>query len=203
MTKHSILASALALLLSATAAGAQGNAIKVEPANWWTGMKNPQVQLMLHSPNIGKMQPKVSGKGVTMGEVIKTNNPNYLFVTLNIGAKAAAGNVKIELTGTDGTKESVDFPLLERRKDSAKRQGFTSDDAIYLLMPDRFSNADPSNDTQSGMKEKADRNEPYGRHGGDLQGVINHLDYIKDLGMTALWMTPVMENDMPQSSYHD
>ncbi|MDY4520422.1 MAG: glycoside hydrolase family 13 protein [Bacteroidales bacterium] len=202
MTKHSILASALALLLSATAAWAQGNAIKVEPANWWTGMKNPQVQLMLHSPNIGKMQPKVSGKGVTMGEVIKTNNPNYLFVTLNIGAKAAAGNVKIELTGADGAKESVDFPLLERRKDSAKRQGFTSDDAIYLLMPDRFSNADPSNDTQSGMKEKADRNEPYGRHGGDLQGVINHLDYIKDLGMTALWMTPVMENDMPQSSYH-
>lgn len=193
-----ILTSGLSLLCAAVAL-AQG--VRVEPANWWVGMKNPQVQLMLHGEGIASLKPGVEGRGVSIADVVKTDNPNYLFLTLRIGSKARPGTAKITLEG-DGKSHEVDFPLLERRGGSASRQGFSSDDAVYLLVPDRFANADPANDSKPGMAEAADRNAPYGRHGGDLRGVIDHLDYIADLGMTALWMTPVMTNDMPQSSYH-
>lgn len=193
-----ILTSGLSLLCAAVAL-AQG--VRVEPANWWVGMRNPQVQLMLHGEGIAALKPGVEGRGVSIADVVRTDNPNYLFVTLSIGSKARPGTAKITLAG-GGESREVDFPLLERRAGSASRQGFTSDDAIYLLMPDRFANADPANDSIPGMAEAADRDAPYGRHGGDLRGVIDHLDYIADLGMTALWMTPAMTNDMPQSSYH-
>lgn len=175
--------------------------IRVEPSNWWVGMKNPNVQLMLHGKDIAKCTPTSDTRGVKIADVVRTDNPNYLFVTLNITQKAKAGDAQIVLTQGDKS-QTINYPLNARREGSAKRVGFTSDDAVFLLMPDRFANGDPTNDNMPGMAERADRSAPYGRHGGDLKGVIEHLDYIKDMGMTALWMTPVMTNDMPQSSYH-
>lgn len=199
---NSIRVSRLTAVALATLA-CQGawSQIKVEPANWWVGMKSPEVQIMLHDKDIANLTPTVDTKGVSIKDITRTDNPNYLFVTLSIGSRAKAGNVTITLSG-DGKETTIEYPLLTRRDGSSLRTGFSSDDAIYLVMPDRFANANPTNDTVEGMKEKCDRNEPYGRHGGDIEGVINHLDYIQDLGMTALWMTPFMTNDMPQSSYH-
>ncbi|MBQ2322225.1 MAG: cyclomaltodextrinase N-terminal domain-containing protein, partial [Bacteroidales bacterium] len=193
------MATTFVAMLTAAAAWAQD--VKVEPANWWVGMKNPNVQLMLHAADIAKYEPSVEWRGVEIADVTRTDNPNYLFVTLEISKNAKPGDAKITLSQGDKTI-NIDYPLLKRRKDSAKRIGFSSDDAFFLLMPDRFANADPSIDSTPATIEKANRNEPYARHGGDLKGVIEHLDYIKNLGMTTLWMTPVMTNDMPQSSYH-
>lgn len=191
------------LLLASVLAFAQVAAaqVKVEPANWWVGMKNPQVQLMLHDKDIAAKQPKVDAKGVEIKDVVRTDNPNYLFLTLSIGKKAKPGFIDIELVGDVGSSR-VAYELKERRPNSQFRTGFCSDDAVYLLMPDRFANGDSTNDTVDGMAEKCDRNAPYGRHGGDIRGVIDHLDYIQNLGMTALWMTPVLTNDMEASSYH-
>lgn len=191
------------LLLASVLAFAQTAAaqVKVEPANWWVGMKNPQVQLMLHDNGIAAKQPKVDAKGVEIKDVVRTDNPNYLFVTLSIGKKAKPGFIDIELEGGDGSSR-VAYELKERRPNSQFRTGFSSDDAVYLLMPDRFANGDTTNDTVDGMAERCDREAPYGRHGGDIRGVIKHLDYIQNLGMTALWMTPVLTNDMEASSYH-
>lgn len=179
---------------------AQGQ-MRVEPANWWVGMKNPEVQLMIHDKDVAKMEASVDAKGVEVTRVERTDNPNYMFVTLSISKKAKAGTFDIKLEGESGEK-TIKYELKERRPNSQFRTGFSSDDAIYLLMPDRFANGDPGNDTKEGMSERSDRTAPYGRHGGDLRGVTDHLDYIKELGMTALWMTPVMTNDMPESSYH-
>ncbi len=195
------IATSLIAGIIALGSWAQIADIRVEPSNWWVGMKNPNVQLMLHGKDIAKCTPTSDTRGVKIADVTRTDNPNYLFVTLNITKKAKAGDAQIVLT-QGGQRQTINYPLNERRKGSAKRTGFTSDDAVFLLMPDRFANGDPTNDNMPGMAEKADRKEPYGRHGGDLKGVIEHLDYIKDLGMTALWMTPAMTNDMPQSSYH-
>lgn len=194
-----IMATTIVATLTAAAAWAQD--VKVEPANWWVGMKNPNVQLMLHAADIAKYEPSVEWRGVEIADVTRTDNPNYLFVTLGISKNAKPGDAKITLSQGDKTIE-LDYPLLKRRKDSANRIGFSSDDAFFLLVPDRFANADTTNDSTASTIEKANRNEPYARHGGDLKGVIEHLDYIKNLGMTTLWMTPVMTNDMPQSSYH-
>lgn len=192
-----MIAAAFALTQTALAQ------VKVEPMNWWVGMKNPEVQLMLHDEGIATKTPKVSAKGVEITSVVRTDNPNYLFVTLSIGKKAKPGTIDITLQAAEGgATTTVPYELRERRSHSQFRTGFSSDDAVFLVMPDRFANADPTNDTVDGMAEKADRNEPYGRHGGDLRGVIDHLDYIQGLGMTALWMTPVLTNDMEASSYH-
>lgn len=176
--------------------------VVVEPSNWWVGFQEPTVQLMLHQPGLSGKTLTVSAADVTLEAVQKTDNPNYLFATLRIGPKQLAGTIELRLTDARGKVQVVPYELKARRDGSAQRKGFSADDAIYLLMPDRFANGNPANDSQPGMLEKADRNAPYGRHGGDLQGVIEHLDYIKSLGMTALWMTPVLENDMPESSYH-
>lgn len=192
-----MLTVAAALMMAHAAAGQ----VKVEPANWWVGMKNPDVQLMLHETGIAGKEPKVKAKGVEVKEVRRTDNPNYLFVTLSIGKKAQAGTIEITLEG-EGGSEILSYELRERRHNSQFRSGFSSDDAVYLVMPDRFANGDKTNDSVDGMAEKSDREAPYGRHGGDLRGVIEHLDYIQGLGMTALWMTPVMTNDMEASSYH-
>lgn len=177
-------------------------AVDIEPANWWVGFREPHVQLLLHEAGIGHSQVALQAADVKVTRVERTDNDNYLFVTLTIGPGQPAGTIQIELTDTRGAKRAVPYELRERRPGSALRQGFDNTDAVYLLMPDRFVNADPANDTQPGMLEPADPNAPYGRHGGDLKGVTEHLDYIAGLGMTALWMTPFLENDMPQSSYH-
>lgn len=175
---------------------------RVEPQNWWAGMHNPQLQLLVHAKGIGDTKAVVDYQGVKVAGVVTTDNANYLFVNLEIAPEAKPGKMDIRFMRDGREVTKYEYELKERAKGSAERESFTSDDAIYLLMPDRFANGNPSNDDMPGMIEKADRNADYGRHGGDLQGVSEHLDYIADLGMTALWMTPVMENNMKHSSYH-
>ena len=175
------------------------------PSNWWVGMKNPKLQLMLYGENVARFtKAAINWTGVKVDKISKVENKNYLFVDLTILKTAKQGKFKILMSGSTGSEEIM-FELKPRRpgNGTAFAQGVTSKDFIYLLMPDRFSNGDPSNDRIDGMRDQSlNRDDVTARHGGDLQGVINHLDYLKDLGVTAVWMTPVLENDMPNRTEH-
>jgi glycosidase len=176
--------------------------IKCYPSNWWTGMKWNKVQVMLHGDAVGNATSfTISYPGVQLKKINKVENKNYVFLDVLITTTAKPGIVKITPSGlTDNS--AVNFELKTRRSGSFA-QGVTSSDFIYLLMPDRFSNGDSTNDRIAGMRDQSlNRNEIFERHGGDLQGIINHLDYLKDLGVTTLWMTPVIENDMPNRTEH-
>ncbi len=174
---------------------------RVEPPCWWTGMKLP-LQLLVHGEGIGGYTVAVEGgKGVSVSAVHKAESPNYLFVDLKIAADAAAGTYDLVFT-KDGDSFVYPYEIGERREGSADRESFTSADAVYLLMPDRFVNGDKSNDSVASMTEKADYDAFFGRYGGDIQGIIDQLGYISDLGMTAIWTTPLLEDNEPESSYH-
>lgn len=191
--------------LTLNTAHAQTNNIAiqhVEPTNWWVGMHNPNLQLLVHAQGIANTRPEIDYAGVSIASTTLTDNPNYVFINLRIAADAKPGKFDIRFVKDGEQKATYTYELKAREQGSANRQSFSSEDAIYLLMPDRFANGNTANDDMPGMVEKADRKADYGRHGGDLQGVMDHIDYIKNLGMTALWMTPVLENNMPQSSYH-
>ncbi|GAB4186192.1 MAG: glycoside hydrolase family 13 protein [Thermoflexibacter sp.] len=171
----------------------------IEPPNWYVGMKNPEVQILVHGKDIANANVKLGNSLAILKEVRKVSNPNYLFLNLTVGKKA--GTLPIVFSQGSQTK-AINYELRAKSKDKNRIQGFDASDLIYLIMPDRFANAVPENDNVEGMLERANRNELYGRHGGDLQGITNNLSYLKDLGVTALWLNPVLENDMPQSSYH-
>lgn len=179
----------------------------VYPTNWWVGMKNPNIQLMIHGEGIAKGNTNnvtISYPGVKITKVHKVESANYLFVDINIAAAARPGNVKIHLKHSE-TPVTINFPLKARRPGKGKMfaQGVTSSDFIYLLMPDRFANGDETNDVIAGMRyTQLNRDSIFYRHGGDIQGIINHLDYLHDLGITAVWPTPVVENDVPVRSEH-
>jgi glycosidase len=175
---------------------------RVEPMFWFTKMDNPKLQLLVHGENISISEVALNYPGVTLTKINKVENPNYLFLDLEISAEAKAGEFPISFT-SKGKKINYTYSLKDRDKSAGRIQGVTSKDFIYLLMPDRFANGDKSNDVVKGMAERAlNRDSMYYRHGGDLQGVINHLNYLKDLGVTTIWMTPEIENDMPLASYH-
>jgi len=199
------LAIAFFLLLSGSAIAQQQIPAleRVEPMFWWVGMKNPKVQLLVHGKNIAERSVKMNYPGVTLTQVHKVENPNYLFLDLDISKSATPGTFTINFIkhGTERLKYKY---ALKRRDNSPNRlQGVTDKDLIYLIMPDRFSNGDPGNDSVPGMEQmKVDRSQMYERHGGDIQGVMNHLDYLKDLGVTTIWLTPEITNDMPHASYH-
>lgn len=182
-------------------AAAQTTAINTYPTHWWVGMKNPAVQVMLHGQNIGNGNYTVSYPGVTLKKVHKAENPNYVFLDILIASSAKPGVVKIKRSGS----RDVAFELRARRagKSSSFAQGVTSKDLMYLIMPDRFSNGDESNDRVPGMKDQTLRRDTvFNRHGGDLKGIQNHLDYFTSLGVTTLWLNPVIENDMPNRTEH-
>lgn len=192
----------LFVLLSANV-WAQSKFDHVEPMFWWVGMKNPKLQLLIHGKNIAGYTATLNYPGVKLVELHKVENPNYLFLDLEIDATAKAG--KFPITFIENGKNKFDYTYeLKTKEESASRiQGVTHKDLIYLLMPDRFANGDRSNDKVKGLAEQTlNRDSMYYRHGGDIQGVMNHLDYFKDLGVTTLWMTPEIENDMPLASYH-
>jgi len=179
---------------------------EIYPTHWWEGMKNPRLQLMIHSPNIANIAKNVAihYPGVTLEKVHKAENPNYLFTDINISPIAKAGNFKI-IIKTQGEPLIINYELKKRRPGRGTKfaQGITSADFVYLLMPDRFSNGDESNDRIAGMKDQSlNRDSIFLRHGGDLKGIINHLDYLQNIGVTSLWMTPVLENDMPNRTEH-
>ena len=175
---------------------------RVEPPSWWVGMKNQQIQLMVYGKQIAKAEVAISYPGVTLISFDRVENPNYLFLNLEIQDNTFAGTFDIlfKLSGKQNLKYT--YTLHNRRSGSAQRKGFDSADAMYLLFPDRFANGNPDNDSFEGMKDKFDREDLYARHGGDIQGIINNLDYIKELGMTAIWINPVLESNQPWQSYH-
>jgi glycosidase len=200
--KKSILLLCGIALLSFSLAAKDEKLERVEPAFWWVGMKNPQLQLMVHGNNIALLQPVITYAGVRVDQVIRVQNSNYLFLTLTIldNVTATAFNIDFQKDGISMARYA--YKLLARRKGSAERQGFNNSDLMYLITPDRFVNGDPSNDSVANMYEKADRSSPGGRHGGDIAGIVNSLDYLKDLGFTAIWDNPVLENNQKDYSYH-
>lgn len=174
---------------------------RVEPLSWWTGMKTP-LQLMVCGDGISRYDVRIEGgKGVKAGTVHKADSPDYLFVDVEISPDAAPGTYYIVFDdGTDKFKYS--YEIAARSEGSAERGSFSTADMVYLIMPDRFANGDPSNDATDDTAEKPDRDGFFGRHGGDIQGIIDHLDYISDLGATAVWCTPLLLDDEPEGSYH-
>ncbi|MGB3591718.1 MAG: glycoside hydrolase family 13 protein [Nonlabens sp.] len=172
---------------------------RVEPPFWWAGMDHSQVQLMLYGQEIGSIY-QVDSDDVQIVETKTTDNSNYLLVTIET-KDLAPGKITLRLNSIETTKV-LEYEIKKRKSGSAARKGFDSSDVIYLVMPDRFANGDPSNDNTADTKEKSDRSKKGGRHGGDLQGIIDHLDYIDDLGATALWSTPVQEDNEATYSYH-
>lgn len=174
-----------------------------EPLNWWVGMKNPNLQLLINGNAIGETIPAINYPGVTIKKVNKADSKNYLFIDLVIAKNTKPGKIIINFKKDGKTVYSYNYNLLARERDALQIEGFNSSDVIYLITPDRFANGDYSNDIVADMKEtKINRDFDGGRHGGDIRGIINHLDYIKDMGFTAIWPTPVLENDMPGYSYH-
>ena len=188
--------------------GALGaDTLAVYPTNWWVGMKNPDLQLMIRGKDIGASSSvTVLYPGVEVVKVRKAESPHYVFLDLRISPSTLPGLVKIRIGHADGKPPTeIDYPLLARRagNGTAFARGVNSGDFIYFLMPDRFSNGDPGNDRVAGMRDQSlDRDSIFLRHGGDLQGIIDHLDYLQGLGVTTLWLTPVLENDMPDRTEH-
>ena len=190
----------MAAIMTGTIGTAQVD--RIEPPSWWTGMKNTSLQLMVHGQDIADYRVNIAYPGVSLVSVDRTTNNNYLFINLDLDPATEAGTFAIEFIKDDKTVYTHEYELLQRQEGSADRKGFTSSDVMYLLMPDRFANGDPSNDEIEGMKEGLNRRKRYGRHGGDIKGIRDHLGYIADMGFTAIWLNPVLENDMAEWSYH-
>lgn len=177
------------------------NNMRVEPGNWWVGMKRNEVEILVHRNQVASFSVKLGPtRGIRLHKVEKVESPNYLFITLSIAPDARPQTVPIVFSKG---QESFTYPYpVLRRNSEVKAQGLTPRDVIYLIMPDRFSNGDTTNDKVSGMYEGMQRDSLTGRHGGDLQGIINHLDYLKDLGISAIWLNPELENNQKRESYH-
>ncbi len=173
----------------------------LEPSNWWTGMNDPFVQILVHGDQIAEFTPSLDYPGVALKQVHTTENKNYLFLDLEITREAKPGILQFSFKrNSEGFQHP--FEIKSRTAGSANRQGFTNSDAIYLITPDRFVNGNPDNDSVEGYMDKLNRAEEYGRHGGDIQGIINSLDYIASMGFTQIWPMPLEENKMDQWSYH-
>jgi len=176
----------------------------VYPTHWWIGMKNPRLQLMIHGANVAENNFSINYPGVRLLKINKVENRNYVFLDLVISPAAKAGTMNIQIKNPDGLGQ-IPFELKPRRKGKGTEyaQGVRSQDFIYLIMPDRFADGDYSNDKLPQYKDQSlNRDSMYHRHGGDIEGVIDHLDYLKDLGVTTVWLTPVLENDMPNRTEH-
>ncbi|WP_066628040.1 glycoside hydrolase family 13 protein [Labilibacter marinus] len=181
----------------------QNNLIKrIEPPNWWVGMDSEELQLMIYGKEIASLDLAIAHPSIQVRKVSKVENSNYLFIDLLLPHTLEETEFTIHFSQNNKLVHTHIYPLLKRKDDSANRQGFDSGDAIYLLMPDRFSNGNPKIDQVDGMLESVDRKAPHGRHGGDLQGISNHLDYIQEMGFTSIWLNPVLENNQEHSSYH-
>lgn len=174
---------------------------KVAPSFWWAGMKNSELQILLYGEDLALSDVSVLGEGIYLKETVKQDNPNYLLLYLDL-SEARAQTFQILLK--NGKKKlQIPYELKSRVRRGEDVKGFTSEDVLYLIMPDRFANGNPENDVVGEMREKkVDRTDSFSRHGGDIQGISNHLDYIADLGVTAIWLNPTQENDMESGSYH-
>jgi len=172
--------------------------VRVEPPFWWSGFSNTELQLLLFGDGLAEFTPGVSAPGISLVRVERGDSPNYLFVYLDVGG-APAGSFDLILENGE-QRITHSYELKERVADNVGT--YDASDVIYLITPDRFANGDPSNDAVDGYVDKPDRGDEYGRHGGDIEGVREHLGYIADMGFTQIWLNPVLENAMPQRSYH-
>ncbi|MCC6459400.1 MAG: cyclomaltodextrinase C-terminal domain-containing protein [Saprospiraceae bacterium] len=177
--------------------------ILVEPPNWWTHMQHREVELLVRRANVARCAVHLGKtEGVTLRKVRPGDSPNYLFITLALAPEATPQRVPIYFTPPDGQAVFIhEFPVLPRSK-GPKAQGLDSRDVLYMIFPDRFANGDPANDSVPGLYEGTHRQLHDGRHGGDLKGISDHLDYLQDLGVTALWLNPELENNQRRTSYH-
>ena len=174
---------------------------RVEPPFWWQGFKQRELQLLVYGKDVAELTPSLDYPGIDVARVERGDSPNYLFVYLDIRASAKPGTFDIVFANED---RSVAHAYELRQKNAAPGHvtGLDGGDVIYMITPDRFANGDPSNDSLDDYADKLDREDDYGRHGGDLAGIRQRLDYLGDMGFTAVWLNPVLENAMPESSYH-
>ncbi len=176
---------------------------RVEPPNWWVGMEYNSIELLVYGKDIASYKVTLDGyEGVSLENVKTVENSNYLFISLNISEEALAGELLLKFNKTGSGSFTYSYPIEDRVVNRSKIEGFNSSDAIYLITPDRFANGDVQNDEVEGLQERLDRNDKGGRHGGDVAGIVDNLDYIKKLGFTAIWTNPILENNMPSYSYH-
>ncbi|NAS12753.1 glycoside hydrolase family 13 protein [Poritiphilus flavus] len=177
--------------------------LRIEPPNWWVGFNSSKLQLLIQGDNIGTYNPKLTHDKVRIRSWQPGDSLNYLFVDLEIGAGTTAGRLEIILEHASEPLQRLEYELLAREGEEENFEGFTTSDVIYLITPDRFANGNPAIDSIPGMREQGvNREEDYARHGGDIRGIIQHLDYISEMGFTAVWPSPLLVNDMPEASYH-
>ncbi len=211
MKKLFVLSILFSITLTMSAAKQKTTVTRIDPTDWYVGMKNPSLQLMVYGKGIRDAQVTTDYAGVVIDSVVRLDSPNYLLVYLNLKA-AKPGTMKLtfQVKNEKGKvrSEVVNYQLKAREKKGADRRGFDISDVLYLLMPDRFAQGPNHQSQLKGMRSyKEDRTKPSLRHGGDLEGLQQHLDYFNDLGVTALWFTPILENDSPDamdtwSTYH-
>lgn len=201
MQTHKPLITLLLLLLTCPLLRAESR-LTIHPQQWWVGMKDPTLQILLYGDELVGATLTVEGDGVTLTETVTPPNPRYRLLYLDLSS-AVPQDLRIRIRGAEGDERTISYPLLKRQRQETKAQGFSPEDVLYLIMPDRFANGDPTNDTIEGMREtRVDRSNGFARHGGDLKGLKQSLPYLSDLGVTALWLNPVQENDMSEGSYH-
>lgn len=175
---------------------------RVEPPNWWIGMEHTDLQILVYGKNISQTKPTINYEGIRIKSLSILENSNYLFINLSIAKTTKEGAFDIVFKSDTGKELSYNYQLKTKRYRDKKKQTIDASDVMYLITPDRFSNGNPENDSTKGTIEKVDRSNIDGRHGGDIEGIANHLDYIQDLGVTTLWLNPFLENDQPKYSYH-
>ncbi|QZE14021.1 glycoside hydrolase family 13 protein [Halosquirtibacter laminarini] len=200
--KKTILSIILSFVFCLNTFAAKPKLERIEPMFWWAEMHNPHLQLLVHGQDIALTQVSLSYPGVEIKGITQLDSKNYLFVDLNISKEAKPGFFDIVFKQKKRVVATYRYELKQRGANSAMRDGFNKSDALYLIMPDRFANGDTSNDNIDGMRENHNRKNSLGRHGGDIAGIEQHLDYIINQGYTAIWLNPVLENDMPEQSYH-
>lgn len=194
------------MFLQVTMMNAQVKIDRIDPTDWYAGMADASLQLMVYGPGIKTAEVTTDYPGARIDSLVRLDSPNYLLVYLDLRG-ARPGELTLRFTNNGKTKK-VKYLLKQREMAGSERRGFDNSDVLYMLMPDRFANGNPQNDAFKAMRDKVcDRNEPSLRHGGDLEGIRQHLDYFTELGVTALWFTPVLENDRPAdngkfSTYH-
>lgn len=193
------------VMIASMTMSAQPKIDRIEPPYWWTGMKQDTLQLMVYGPKIADSSVSLQYPGVTLAETVHLENPDYLLLYLDIADTAKPGDIKITFSGQKG-KSTVNYQLKQRDRKGEDYVGFDASDVLYLIMPDRFAKGDTTDDAKkcSALQYPTvdDRDDPNGRHGGDIEGMRRHLGYIDSLGVTAVWVNPVLTNDMPGGAYH-
>lgn len=189
-------------ILAVGAVEASGRIKRIEPPFWWADMKHSQLQIMVYGQRVSDLVPEMSCQGAQLVAANQVANPNYLFLDVELSSDLLPGGCEIKFQMPDGDSIVETYQFQQRRPGSAERVGFSSASVLYLITPDRFANGNPDNDTLPDMLEGLNRELPHGRHGGDIQGIIDHLDYIADMGFTHVWLNPVLENQQPSHSYH-